>query len=157
MEPSIIITHFNEVTFKDFMSSPRTRLGHRERRKSPAGTIVILVMVNKETGSGGVVGVCTLVNWEDSSSPCREKHHLDPDVYGGDNKKYDKYEFKIDNLRILKNTATFHQIKMLVGGGPHHGNTNMWKNNLLTYSRPFVDGEDQAPLERYKIWVKSLL
>ena len=154
MQPCIIVTHFNETTFKEYMLSPRTRLGHRQRVVSyPAGTIVVLV--NNETAC--IIGVCALANWEDSSSPCREKHHLDADVYGGDNKKYDKYEIKIENLRILKNAVTFDEVKMLVGAGPHHGNTNLWKKSHLTYRGAFVHGEDQTPLERYKIWVKSLL
>jgi hypothetical protein len=160
MEPSIIITHFNEVTFKEFMSSTRSTLGHRKRLVSfPAGTIVVMVLLaDKKTGApGGVVAVCTLANWEESKSPCRERHYLDPDVYGGSNMKYNKYEMKIENLRILKNLVTFEEIKMLVGGGPDHGMTNMWTNNQYTYIRAFVKGEDQTPLQRYRLWVKSLL
>ena len=153
MEPSPVISYFTNETFEQFMASTRTHLGYRQRRNWPSGTVVILVNKEKES----VLGVCRLADWDDSKSPCREKHYLDPDVYGGADKIYNKYEFKIEGLRILKNPVTFDEIKFLVGGHGHEGKTNMWKNTHLSYVRVFIKGDDQSPLKRYMVWVKSLL
>ena len=154
MQPSVNIVYFNNLTLEEFLASPRSHMGHRQQLKaSPSGTIV--VMVNLDTRS--VVGVCTLTNWEGTDSPCRAHHALDADVYHVDHKSYNKYEIRIENLRMLKTPLTFDEIKMLVGGNDLMKHTNMWKGHMCNYASPFVTGDDQTPIERYKMWAKSLL
>jgi hypothetical protein len=70
---------------------------------------------------------------------------------------YNKYKLRIKNLRILKEPVSFAQIKVLVGGSDSVRQTNIWKGTQLNYARPFVTGDDKAPVERFNIWAKSLL
>lgn len=136
------------------MKSPRTALGHRQRTACTAGTVV--VMVNLDTKH--VVGACTLRNWEWSSSPCRLRHGLDPEVYGLEYAAYNTYEIGIDNLRILQRPVALDNIRILVGGAQEFkGQTNMWKGFHRNYAVPFVTGDDTSSIERYKIWAESLI
>lgn len=145
--------HHNNRTFNDFMESPRTSIGHLQRVNAEAGTIVVLVNLDTQT----VFGICTLANWEGTLKPCRAHSSLDAELYGEGYTAYNKYKIRIKNLRILKEPLTFSQIKVLVGGDDSVRQTNIWKSTRINYARPFVTGDDKAPVERFNIWAKSLL
>lgn len=153
MDSRVLITYHNNRTFDDFMASSRTSLGHYQRVNAEAGTIIVLA--NLTTGT--VFGICTLANWEGTLKPCRPHSSFDAQIYGEGYTAYNKYKLRIKNLRILKEPVSFAQIKVLVGGSDSVRQTNIWKGTQLNYARPFVTGDDKAPVERFNIWAKSLL
>lgn len=148
----VVITFFNKDSREQFLKGSRTYLGNiRKTPSCPAGTIVVLCdFTAKEAW-----GVCTLKNWDGATSPCREHHLLDEDVYSGSLTTYNKYEMRIDALRILNTPLSFDEIRVLVGGSDEKKAGNMWCGFHSNFLRPF--GGDPACSTRYALWAKSLI
>jgi len=108
----VVTTNFNNTTLKDWLRGDKTHLNNNKRTTCKHGTITVLT--NLDTQS--VIGVCMLANWENTDSPCRERHPLDYDTYSGTNSKYNKYEINITNFRLLKFPMSFAKILALIGG-----------------------------------------
>jgi len=125
------------------MASPKTHLGHRNNRKLPAGTIIVLI--NSSTHE--VIAACTLENWIGTNSPCRPKNFLDADLYVTDERAraYNEFYIKISDLRLL------------VGGDVSWKNNNLWTIAHSVYAKPFLTATDQTPVTKYIIWARSLV
>jgi len=150
---SVVIDYFDDMSLAEFKKSTMTNLSHRVKVNADAGTIVVLVNLTTKA----VVGVSMLDNWSENNSPCRLHSFLDEDTYDGDYKAYNKYDIRIKNLRWLMNPITFDEIRVLVGGSADYkGHTNMWKGFHSNFANVFTKSDDQTPVERYKIWAKSL-
>jgi hypothetical protein len=148
----VVISFFNKDSREQFLRGPRTHLGSRLRTPScKAGTIVILCDLTAQEAWGA----CTLKNWEGSTSPCREHHLLDEDVYSGALSKYNKYENCIDTLRILRNPIPFEDIRVLVGGADDKKTGNMWRGFHSSFMPPI--GGDSLSIKRYILWANSLI
>lgn len=152
MESRVLITYHNNQTFDDFMASSRNSLGHYKRVNAKAGTILVLMNLSAKN----IFAICTLGNWEGTTSPCRLRHFLDADLYGDEYTKYNKYEICVESIRLLKKPLSFDEIKVLVGGSDSVKWTNMWKKSNNSYVSPFA-GEDKETVKRFEILMKSLL
>lgn len=152
---TVAVSFFDEKSKAQFLSGSREYLGNSRRVKScPAGTIVLLNDLTKRE----MWGVCMIENWPGTSSPCREHHLLDCETYSHEFAKYNKYEIRITNFRVLKNPIAFEQVRAIVGGDERaKGSGNMWKGFHSSFSMPFQEGADKYVLERYYLWARSLL
>jgi hypothetical protein len=152
----VAIAYFSNSSLAEFMASPKIHLGHRHKCNLNAGTIIVLINLDKRE----VIAACTLENWEGTDSPCRPHNFLDADLYMSDPRAraYNKYDIKISDLRILKNPVTLETVRFLIGGAADYkGHTNLWKGHICNYAAPFLEGDDQAPLDKYIIWARSLV
>jgi hypothetical protein len=146
----IVVSFFTQQSKNQFMNSSRAYLGSLRRTRCPAGTIVVLCdLTEKEAW-----GVCTLKDWNGTTSPCREHHLLDDDIYSGGLAKYNKYDICIDTLRVLKNPVKFEEIRTLVGGTENKAG-NMWRGFHSSFLPPF--GGDALSIQRYSLWASSLV
>jgi hypothetical protein len=152
----VAVSYFSDSSLVEFMASPKTHLGHRKMLSLPAGTIIVLV--NSKTRE--VIAACTLENWIGTDSPCRSHHPLDPDLYMSDSRAcaYNKYDIKISNLRFLKNPVSLDSVRFLVGGNVSRKMcNNMWRGHRFNYVTPFLEGDDQEPVNKYITWARSLI
>jgi len=151
---AVAVSYFSKKSREEFLASATDKLGKKDRCSLAAGTIIILSSLDERI----IWGVCTLANWDETKSPCREHHLLDEDMYSKEFAACNKYDIRIDNLRILKNPISYDDIRILVGGpaGPTQAN-NMWKGFQCQFALTFVTGEDKACVARFNIWAHSLL
>ena len=150
----VAIAYFNNSSWAEFMASPKIHLGHRMKVNLTAGTVMVLVNLDKRA----VIASCILDNWEETGSPCRTHNFLDADTYSADFRAYNKYDIKISDLRILKNPVTLETVRFLIGGAADYkGHTNLWKGHICNYAAPFMEGDDQEPVTKYIIWARSLV
>jgi hypothetical protein len=155
MESPVVISFFNKQSRAEFLAGPKSNLGSRTRIPScPAGTVVVLSDLEAQE----VWAVCVLKNWDHSDSPCREHHLLDADTFSADLAKYNKYEICIQYLRVLKHPLSFEEIRVLVGGPTdRRGAGNMWRGFHGNFQKPFQSAADSSCVQRYALWVKSLV
>jgi len=152
---SVITTYFNNTTLAERKSNGLTFFCSHKRTNYPAGTLV--AVYNLETRT--LVGVARLRNWDETGTPCTLHHLLDIDTHTGPHSNKNKYEIGIEKLRWLESPISYEEIRKLVGGEkvPDATQTNIWKGFHTSFCRAFLMNDDASILERYTLFIKSLL
>jgi hypothetical protein len=150
-EPQIIVSIFKKVTHDEFMRSPRTHLGNKNKLHCyHPGDIVLLTDIESKQ----LFAITTLDAYEDGHI-CREHHILDEDIYSGEKTNYNRYEVKIKPL--VEVSVPFESLAVLCGKSPTDmTNNNIWRPSQFNFRRAFYKGDDEVVV-RLRHLVNSLL
>jgi hypothetical protein len=148
MEPPIYVTHYTNKTLAESQASGERKMFSRNVVKCvPDGAI--LVGINTDTKSIVRVAVA-----DGTFGP---RSLLDPDVFAGEDVKYQKSELKLKSCRDID--IPLAMVGAFCGIPPNDKTrTNVTKCAAIEYAKVFYKGDDAAEiLRKYRILITALV
>lgn len=153
MNPSILVSLFNQTTAAEFLKSDRSHLGSVHKiHEFKKGDIVLLLDIQSKRLFG-----ITLLDSYASGKVYQDHHLLDIDIYSGDKQQYNKYDVKIQNFREIN--IPFEDLAILCGKTINDKTyNNIWRGTQTNFRYASYKGEDSKDvLLRLRLLIKSLM
>ena len=154
MERQISQTIFTTVTKNEFLASDRTLLGHKQRIHQLIPGDIVLFQNNDTRAFFGIGKFGDFGGGRVYAKHC----FLDtPDIYSGDNMKYNIYDIKLEDVFIFTEEFSFEDLRYLLDIDNNVKN-NITKTGILSFSRVFYkdDATEQKVMRKLRLWVKSV-
>ena len=154
MEQQISQTIFTNVTKDEFLASDRKLLGYKQRIIQLRPGAIILLQ-NRDTRA--FFGVGKFGDFG-RGQVFRKQCFLDtPDIYSGDNMKYNIYDIKLDSVVIFPKEFPFEDLRYLLDIDNNVVN-NITKTDRLTFTRVFYkdNANEQKVIRKLRLWLKSI-
>ena len=120
---------FSEKTWREFLTGGQI-LHHKDRTTLPPGTRVLCQLPS------GIVGILELTTFSDTNCVWRESLLIDPEMYSGDDVRYNKYEFGTRVHKIFEPPIPYEEVATLCGIDSKQRN-NIVKRGQMSYRKLF--------------------
>lgn len=139
----IHVSNFTSKTFAEWQASSVKKLHSATQMKSlTAGDICVL----KEQDTGCFMGFAVL------KGKCALSDLLDKEVYGGEDAKYNKYEFPIERYVLFPEPVSYEEVSRFCGiPADDKTSSNIYKGFHGSYAEAFYGkaGEPSLILDRF--------
>jgi hypothetical protein len=145
----IIQSTFKTQSRTEFLNGDKKYLGHYQKVKRDAGTLVLLQCLETEK----IFGIVKLGIFPETGKVYREHHPLDTDTYSGAMSKYNKYDICISEFKEVN--ISFQSLAQLIGIDNKKRNNIAKGHNLNFAKATFKQPNEAEVLEKLEIFVTA--
>ena len=148
MDAPIYVTHYTTKTLEESRVSGERKMFSRHAKNGvPDGAILVGLDMNRK--SVARVGI--------ADGTFQPRSLLDPDIFGGDDAKYQKSELKLKSCREVD--LPLSMVGAACGLSPEDKTrTNVNKCTAMEYAQVFYKGENEAEiLKKYRTLILALI